>query len=117
MSLPERLVLVCGSRMWPYDDLIEDRIAALDRDVTIIHGGAMGADSMAGKAAHALGFKTRVFYPDYPTHGRRAPLERNLEMLDQGPELVIAFDAGTSGTGHTITHAKERGIPVEVHTP
>lgn len=41
---------------------------------------------------------------------------RNLAMLDEKPDLVIAFQInGSAGTQHTIDQARKRGIPVEVH--
>jgi hypothetical protein len=41
-------------------------------------------------------------------------------MLDTNPSLVIAFTliaGGTSGTHHTITGARRRGIPVVIVEP
>lgn len=40
---------------------------------------------------------------------------RNIEMLDQKPDLVLAFwDGASTGTGHTVAEAGKRGIPVEI---
>ena len=43
--------------------------------------------------------------------GARGGFRRNLEMLDEKPDGVIAFPGG-NGTAHTVRNAKQRGIPV-----
>lgn len=114
------IVLVCGSRNWHRDDLIAAKLATLPRGTTIIHGGARGADRTAATIARSLGFVVKEFRAEWHSGRRgaynpRAGLERNLRMLDEKPDLVIAFhrDAST-GTQHTIDHATARGIPVDV---
>jgi hypothetical protein len=115
-------VLVCGSRDWEDRNAIGNRISALWREhgdeVTVIHGGAKGADQIANSFARMFGLQRRVFRPDYEQFGKGwAPKARNLLMLEQEPELVIAFQRnGSNGTQHTIDEARKRGIPVEVHT-
>lgn len=113
-------VLVTGSREWAHPTAIKRRLRELPPGTTIIHGAARGADSMAGLYARALGFTVQEF----PVHWRpggvynpRAGFERNLRMLDQEPDLVLAFQRnGSGGTQHTINSARARGIPVEVFT-
>lgn len=110
-------VLVCGSRNWEDYPAITERLAELPRGTTIIHGGARGADQMAGRVADRLGFEVVQFLPEWngrSGYNRRAGLERNLVMLDENPDLVIAFwRDGSTGTGHTVAEARKRGIPVE----
>jgi len=114
-------VLVCGSRAWLDSAAIRARLAELPRGTTIIHGGARGADQLAATIAHSLGFDAQAFNADW--HGRgyydpAAGKKRNLRMLDEQPDLVIAFHKdGSTGTAHTIAHARLRGIPVEVVEP
>lgn len=112
-------VLVCGSRDWPDDQALWDRLSETHRDRPIdllIYGGAYGADSCAGLWARRMDVPVRVFKPNYDRWpGHVAPLKRNIEMLDEHPDLVIAFQCnGSSGTQHTINEARKRGIPVEV---
>lgn len=113
-------VLVCGSRDWTDHEAIDRRLGGLPgehEDITIIHGAAPGADTMAAHAAYRRGFVPIAFPADWKTYGKRAGILRNLEMLDDGPDLVIAFQRGESrGTQHTIDAARRRRIPVEVHT-
>lgn len=113
------LVLVCGSRTWSRDDIIAEQLARLPRGSTIIHGGARGADRIAAAIARKLGLPVE----EYPAkwHGRKgvynphAGLERNLVMLDRGPDLVLAFHRDNStGTQHVISEATRRGIRLVV---
>lgn len=113
------LILVCGSRTWTDIDKIRSQILALATDypLEIIQGGAKGADEQANAVANSLNLKSTTFLPDYDRYKATvAPLKRNLEMLDQKPDLVLAFQVGKSrGTQHTINHARKRGIPVKVY--
>jgi hypothetical protein len=67
-------VLVCGSRDWEDRNAIGNRISALWREhgdeVTVIHGGAKGADQIANSFARMFGLQRRVFRPDYEQFGR-----------------------------------------------
>jgi hypothetical protein len=128
-------VLVCGSTSWTGHSRIRLRLAALaveHRQVTLIHGAAVGADTIAAVIGKQLGFTVIPFpadwrvKPDTPPgrirrrHGRNydvaAGMIRNVQMLDEGPDLVIAFQRSRSpGTQHTIDEARRRGIPTEVH--
>jgi hypothetical protein len=112
-------VLVCGSRRFPnpfrVNLALEQRLATLPRDATVLHGGAVGADAMADQIGKRLGLTVLEFPADWETHGRRAGIVRNLAMLDEEPDLVIAaWDGASRGTAHTMTEARKRGIPVEV---
>lgn len=129
-NLSQRKVVVCGSRHFK-DPLsataaIVRRINELDLGMTVIHGDASGADRIAGKAAEKRGMTVLKFPADWTTHEpdcrcrgnswcQEAGKRRNLQMLDEQPELVIAFHNGySSGTKHTIRHAINRDIPLEV---
>jgi hypothetical protein len=125
-----RRVVVCGSRKFS-DPLkatatICQRIVELPADVVLVHGDAAGADRLAGTAAERVGLTVVKFPADWETHSddcrcqgygwcREAGKRRNLQMLDLVPYLVIAFWNGSStGTLHTISNARERGLPLEV---
>ncbi len=110
-------VLVCGSRTWTDANLIRARIAGLPRGCEVLHGDARGADNLAASEAMLRGLTVRAFPADWKRHGKRAGLVRNIAMLDENPDLVIAFwDGKSTGTVHTITQARARRLPVEVIT-
>lgn len=118
-------VLVTGSRNWTNRQVVSAAMAALSAfapppAIVIFHGGAKGADAIADEAALHYGYAVeppwRPVYHRYPEDRRwEAPLDRNTEMVDSQPDLVLAFMLGTptqGGTLDTVTKAKARGIPV-----
>lgn len=119
----KRLVLVCGSRGWTDRSMIAGYVAGLadqayddNRWLVVVHGGAPGADVIAGEVASSIGVEVDVHEADW-SQGHGAGFARNLEMLDLEPERVGAFSLGTPGTQHTIDQARARGIEVDLHGP
>jgi len=96
---------------------IRERLAELPRGTVVMHGGARGADRMAATIAAGLGLQVEEYPADWKGLGRSAGITRNLAMLAEQPDLVLAFwrDEST-GTGHTVGVALRRGITVEVFT-
>lgn len=112
-------VLVCGSRGWTDKDAIAAELAEFVSypEVRVLHGDARGADRLARDVAAFYGYDVRAFPADWETHGKRAGILRNLAMLDEKPDLVLAFQVNESrGTQHTIDEARRRGIHVKVFT-
>ena len=109
-------VLVCGSRKWPYKGLIRRTLYQVQPS-EIIHGGAAGADTMAGDIGEEMNIKVTRVPADW-SRGSGAGFERNLKMLAMKPEMVLAFHLNKSpGTAHTIREARRQGIPVRVIEP
>jgi len=113
-------VLVCGSRDWTSASTIRGRLKKLPKDVTIIEGGARGADSVAREVARNLGLDVITVWANWEKYGKKAGPIRNgrmLDMLDPNEDMVIAFHPDLSfsrGTVDTVTRAEKRGIKVEV---
>jgi hypothetical protein len=118
-SSKHRTILACGSREWRDAGVIRLALMMEPRQhgwpeaqpITVVHGGARGADEIAGDQALDLGYYIRVFPAKWDEHGKRAGILRNLEMLDEKPDLVLAFGVGR-GTDHTCSEALKRGIEV-----
>ena len=112
------VVLICGSRDWSDPEPIRAAISALPAGTTVLTGGAQGADAIAERLARQRGdLAVRVMPADWARHGRRAGPMRNLAMLDQRRDRVLAFRRpGSPGTAQTIGEARRRGIPVQVET-
>ena len=82
----------------------------------IISGGAIGIDKCAEKYAKENNLKMTVIKPNYKEYGRRAPLIRNLEIIDKA-DLVIAFwDGKSKGTKFVIEKCKEREKQIKIFT-
>lgn len=75
----------------------------------IIHGAALGADAAGHVWAKKNGVKTVPFPANWDEYGKRAGPLRNQQMLDFGPELVVAFPGG-SGTADMVGRARASGL-------
>jgi hypothetical protein len=106
-------VLVCGGRDYNdydtvqrvlYDFCDEHNLAEneykMPNGLTIIHGGARGADSLADQWAVVNWVPFEKYKADWDTHGRAAGPIRNQQMLDTGIDYVIAFPGGKGNCAH-----------------
>ncbi len=116
-------ILVCGSRTWTDGGRIAENLLRLvvNQSVplcTVIHGGARGADMLAGVAALKLGLDMRVFPADWKRYGRAAGAIRNQQMLDEGkPDIVLAFwDGKSRGTMDMVNRARKAHVEVRLVT-
>lgn len=114
------LVLICGDRDWtdyyPIKREIVDHKLDPKTDV-IMHGNCSGADRIAGEIALANGFSVKVFGAQWHVYGAGAGPIRNKLMLDQKPDLVLAFHPNigiSKGTSHMIGIARAAGVKVEI---
>lgn len=95
-------VIVCGGR--DYNDR-ERVFAALDaaharkRIATLVHGGAPGADTLAGEWADARWIRVEVFPADWDRLKRKAQ-----QLADAGADALIAFPGG-HGTADMVRRA------------
>ncbi len=112
------LVLVTGSRTFTNKSLIElafDELYPPD-EVTLIHGDCRGADKLAASIALEYGFEVQAYPADWKKYGRAAGPIRNRLMLDQNPDIVLAFPLpGSKGTKNCIRQAEKRGFTVKVY--
>lgn len=112
-----KTVLICGSRGWQDRAPIEALLDELGTDVRIIHGGARGADLLAGAVALERGIDVISVEADWHRHGRAAGPIRNQSMLDlHHPVAVYAFRCigKSNGTDDMCARARRAGIPTEV---
>jgi len=109
-------VLVCGGRNYHDNDAVARELNEFDRKhgiISVLHGGASGADRLAKRWALDLAGKPAL-QMDAPwnKYGPRAGPIRNSWMLDYGkPDAVIAFPGG-NGTADMVAKAKAQGIDV-----
>lgn len=112
-------ILITGSRDWR--DVEGVRAAILDAlsgqpgtDHTIIHGAAIGADSIADAVARQLGLKIEAYPAAWSQHQdncseacrnerrcKRAGMVRNHQMVSSGADICLAFikDESRGATG------------------
>lgn len=119
-------LIIAGSR--DYDDYqrmayVTDRmlkgIADAGMPVTIISGGARGADTLAERYAKERGFELNVMPADWDNLGKRAGYIRNRAMSDYVSQfsqkgMLCFWDGQSKGTRDNFSLAGDRGIPLKV---
>lgn len=130
-------VLVCGSRTWTDYRQVATKLKTFADanggrgalDMTVIHGGARGADRLVERAIQYLceefdgdvysNIEVRVFPADWNKYGKAAGFIRNKQMLEEGkPDIVLAFwDGKSRGTANMIQLAKAAGVEVKIFLP
>lgn len=113
-------ILVTGDRDWTDRECIQYCLAvaaelAAPEQITLIHGKARGADTIAGEIGAGLDFNVVAVPADWEQYGRAAGPIRNREMLAMEPDLVIAFHddlENSKGTRNCVEQAEKLGIPV-----
>lgn len=114
-------VLVCGSRHFNdrtklFCDLDDLLFHFPWTGMTIIHGAAKGADTLAGEYARCNNYEVEVYPADWEKHGKAAGHIRNTQMLEEGkPDMVVAFlGPGSRGTANMIAQTVKAGVPLKV---
>jgi hypothetical protein len=107
-------VLVCGGRDFRDYSRLSKILTRYHTEIsaigTVIHGGASGADSLAGKWAGENGIPVEVFPAQWKKYGNSAGPIRNHQMLEEGlPDIVIAFPGG-KGTAHMVGIARAADV-------
>lgn len=125
-------ILVTGSRVYSdYPTVMRAvAIAIYDlsqkgaKDITIMHGNAPGADRLVVEfinkeektlAQHGVRVTLKAFPADWDKHGSKAGPIRNKQMVDEQPDVVLAFlqhGEPNRGTLGTVKMAKAAGITV-----
>lgn len=109
-------VLVCGGR--DFDNwitvfgVLDALLIKYGMAVSICHGGAPGADSLAGEWAKSRRVPVKVYKAKWSVYGKGAGPIRNKEMYDDfQPDLTYAMPGGT-GTDNMIAYSLVQGTPV-----
>lgn len=105
--------LICGGRDFADMDLTDKALSALilhPAAAVVIHGGAQGADTLAGLWADMKGIPVERYLAKWESQGNSAGVIRNKRMLTEGkPDVVIAFPGGR-GTRHMVKIARAAGV-------
>jgi hypothetical protein len=128
------IVLACGDRNWTDQAAVWNALEHLrshrSEPLTVIEGGARGADNFAGKWAarmRAQGVGWVHVPADWNQYGKRAGPIRNQAMLDyllRGREIgqtvgVLAFHdniGASKGTWDMVSRARKAGVPMKLVT-
>jgi len=115
-------ILVCGGR--DYRDtkficeILDSYLNDYPHSLSIIEGGASGADHIAFQWATRKHVPVTTVHADWKRLGKSAGPNRNQQMIDMKPDVVLAFPSGTSrGTYDTINRATHADILTYVYAP
>lgn len=110
-------VIIAGGRYFDNYELLStkcDKILQNQDDVTIISGGAKGADSLGEKYAKERGYTIEIFPAKWNEYGKKAGMIRNVEMADSSDSLIAFWDGKSKGTKHMIDKAIKKELSVRV---
>lgn len=103
-------VIIAGSRNFNDYELLKEKTDELlsnvikeGYDITIISGGARGADRLAERYAKERGFNLVVYNADWNKYGKSAGYRRNIEMSKIGDALIAFWDGQSRGTKNMIS--------------
>jgi hypothetical protein len=117
-------ILVCGDREWKDEDIIYEWLESFNEsidwlEITLIHGAARGADSIADKIARSFAWHVKPYPADWETLGKKAGPMRNREMLKEKPDIVLAFHTdlkNSKGTKDMVLLSVKEGIETHLIT-
>lgn len=121
------VLLVTGCRRWTNERAMLVKLVELTQrcsELTIVHGGARGADAMASRLGKKVNADVLVVPADWDRDGRSAGFKRNdrmlemvLAMQDDGVNVEVMafkeeFDSTLKrgGTEHMVKRCKEVGL-------
>lgn len=114
-------LMVCGSRSITDKDFIYEKIdecvAGLNDDVTIIEGEARGVDSIAKQWALDHNKKIESYPAKWGTYGKSAGFRRNVDMVKACDKCLILWDGNSKGTKHDLDLCKELNKPFILWCP
>ncbi len=87
--------------------------------ITIIEGGASGADALAKRYAKEQGYELLEFKAKWNLYGKMAGPIRNGEMVSfaaakEHAVAIFFWDGKSPGTGNCLSQAKRAGLQCEV---
>lgn len=115
-------LIIAGGRDFNDYALLESKcnhmlsILSKDNSITIISGGAKGADSLGEQYARAAGFGSIIMNAKWDEFGKSAGYIRNTEMAKAATHCICFWDGKSRGTGHMINIAKEHNLKLCVIT-
>jgi predicted Rossmann fold nucleotide-binding protein DprA/Smf involved in DNA uptake len=110
--------IIAGSRTIEAYAAVEEAVKASGFEITqVISGCARGVDRLGEQWGYAHDVSIARFPADWKRYGKLAGPIRNKEMAAYADALIAVWDGKSTGTGHMIRTAKERGLHVFVFVP
>lgn len=81
-------------------------VLGFGEEITIVSGGARGADSLAKRLAESHNYKYIEFPADWDTYGKSAGFKRNSLIVGNSDFIIAFWDGISKGTKDTIDKAR-----------
>lgn len=108
--------IVCGSRSVTDYELLVDIMKGIPWQITtILSGNARGVDKLGERYAKEYSIPLEIYPANWKLYGKRAGLERNLEMIAKSEALIALWDGISVGTKHCIIEAKKVNLRMLVY--
>lgn len=115
-------VIIAGSR--DFDDyqllktICTNYTSNLGDDITIVSGGAKGADQLGEKFAREEHYFIKKFLPNWNKYGKAAGPKRNEQMAkfasEEDGHLIVFWDGESKGTKNMINLANKYNLGVRI---
>lgn len=114
-----KLIVAGGRDFSDYPLLVREvthiaEIVYCDKSVSIVGGGARGADQLGEQFAKSNNVQFYKFPADWNKHGKAAGFIRNKQMGDFANALLAFWDNKSRGTAHMIEYMRSLKKPVYI---
>ena len=110
-------VIVAGSRDFNDYALLASRLdfyLSKQPDVTIISGGARGADTLGERYAKSHNLKLDVYPANWDRFGKSAGYRRNVQMAEVADACVVFWNGTSKGSKHMIDIAIKHNLKLRI---
>jgi hypothetical protein len=111
-----KIIIAGGRNFRDYNKLREscDNILVNQKEVEIVSGTAVGADTLGERYAQEKDYEVKKFPAQWDLYGNSAGYKRNQQMAEYADGLIAFWDGKSKGTKHMIDIANKMGLKVRV---
>lgn len=89
--------------------LIEQNFLDAGDEITIVSGGARGADKLGERYAKEHSYHCEIHIPDWSI-GKQAGILRNIRMTDVSDACIVFNVNDSKGSSHMVDYARKKGL-------
>ena len=105
-------IAVIGSRNYSnypqFRKIMIRLIQSIQDEITIISGGANGADSLAEQFANEFSYPIKIFKAEWDKYGKSAGYKRNYTIWENSSLGIAFWDGRSKGTSHSFNIARQQ---------
>ena len=110
-------IIIAGSRDFSSFKTLENfcnTVIPSGVEVTIISGGARGADRLGERYARKYNYSLQIYPAEWDVYGRAAGPIRNEQMASVATHLIAFWDGSSRGTQNMINLAHRYGLDTRI---